>query len=239
MDLQECQEFCVRWLHAWSTKNLAELLSFYTDDSYYQDPAKPEGITGSENLRRYFEKLFSLTPPWKWEVVETYPTSKGFVFKWKATFFQDPQPLVEYGMDIVEFLNDKISRNEVYFDRSRVFPPLQSRQSPNVGREKNIYEGRLPPSSVQPMDSTLSTEDVFRAIGDSLFTKRPSIKSSSSSPPIPHSEKVALLLQYRQKLDRARALLQKNGLSDTKITSIQASIAKIEYKIRDLIASKK
>jgi len=140
MDLRECQEFCARWLHAWSTKNVSKLLSFYTGDSYYQDPTKPRGITGSVNLRQYLEKLFSATPPWTWEEVELYPTPKGFVLKWKATFAHKPQPLIEYGMDIVELTQGKISRNEVYFDRSRVFPPRQPKQSPNGGREKNILD---------------------------------------------------------------------------------------------------
>jgi hypothetical protein len=239
MDLTECHEFCTRWLHAWTTKNVARLLSCYTPDCFYQDPAKPTGIRGTKDLDFYFQKLFSDTPDWKWEEEELYPTPKGFVFKWKATFFQEPLPLVEYGMDIVELTQGKISRNEVYFDRSRVFPlnpnKGQNRRSLGAENEKSSKEGKKRDSSPPLINLTLSPEDMFRVIGDSLFTSPP----SSSSPTLQHSESVSLVLQYRQELDRLRALLQKNNLSLHGTEVLHASIAEIEGKIRALIASQK
>ncbi|MHA1746611.1 MAG: nuclear transport factor 2 family protein [Promethearchaeota archaeon] len=242
MDLTECHEFCTRWLHAWTTKNVAELLSCYTPDCYYQDPAKPTGIRGTKDLNFYFQKLFSATPDWKWEEEELYPTPKGFVFKWKATFFKKPQLLVEYGMDIVELTQGKISRNEVYFDRSRVFPnPTQNQQSRKIKSEKSPKKGKEGDPLSPLIDPALSPEDMFRVIGDSLFPAQPLSSSHPASPSLStqHSENVSLVIQYRQELDRLRALLQKNALSPQEVTIIQTSIAEIEGKIRALLVSQK
>jgi len=219
-------------------KNVAGLLSCYTLDCYYQDPAKSAGIRGTKDLKLYFQKLFSATPDWKWEEVELYPTPKGFVFKWNATFFQEPLPLVEYGMDIVELSQGKISRNEVYFDRSRVFPnPTQNQRSRKKKSEKSSKKGKEGDPLSPLIDPALSPDDLFRVIGDSLFPAQNLSSSPSSS--TQHSENVSLVIQYRQELDRLRALLQKNNLSPHETELLHASIAEIEGKIRLLLASQK
>ena len=77
-------------------------MDFYADDVYYQDPANPEGIIGRELLFNYFKKLLERNPNWKWELVEFFPTEKGFNFKWKATIPIGTEQIIEYGMDRVE-----------------------------------------------------------------------------------------------------------------------------------------
>jgi len=111
--------YCKRWLNAWSGNQPDKLIEFYDKDCYYQDPANPEGLMGKEDLLLYLRKLLKANPNWKWKVEELYETKKGFVFKWKATIPIRSETLVEYGMDIVEIKEQKITRNEVYFDRSR------------------------------------------------------------------------------------------------------------------------
>jgi hypothetical protein len=46
------------------------------------------------------------------------PTEKGFTLKWKATIPVKDKTITLFGLDIVELQHQKISRNEVYFDRT-------------------------------------------------------------------------------------------------------------------------
>jgi hypothetical protein len=112
-------EFCRQWLPSWTGNEPEALLQFYTENAYYSDPAHPEGLNGKEQLREYFIKLLQANPNWIWEPVEVYPTLRGFTLKWRVVIPVAKRKLVEYGMDIVELEDGKISRNEVYFDRSR------------------------------------------------------------------------------------------------------------------------
>ena len=38
--------FCIEWLNAWTGNNPEKLIDFYSDDTFYRDPANPEGING-------------------------------------------------------------------------------------------------------------------------------------------------------------------------------------------------
>ncbi|MFX1565676.1 MAG: nuclear transport factor 2 family protein [Promethearchaeota archaeon] len=112
-------EFCRRWLPAWTGNQPDTLLNFYADKAFYADPAHPEGLKGKDLLRGYFTKLLAANPNWVWEPVEVYPTPRGFTLKWRAIIPVGKKKIVEQGMDIVELEDGKISRNEVYFDRTR------------------------------------------------------------------------------------------------------------------------
>lgn len=111
------QSFTEKWLSAWTGNQPEILLDFYTEDAFYSDPAKPNGLKGKEQLFAYFKKLLQRNPNWKWTIVEIFETEKGFTLKWKAEIPIELENLIIYGLDIVEITNDKISRNEVYFDR--------------------------------------------------------------------------------------------------------------------------
>ncbi len=113
----ELQSFADKWLAAWTGNNPALLLDFYTADAFYLDPANPKGLKGHEQLLMYFEKLLKRNPNWKWTAAELFPTEKGFTLKWKAEIPIVEETLIMNGLDIVEITNEKISRNEVYFDR--------------------------------------------------------------------------------------------------------------------------
>jgi len=121
--------FCKEWLNAWTGNNPKKLIDFYSDDTNYRDPANPEGINERELLFKYFKKLLERNPNWKWELVELFPTEKGFNFKWKATIPIGTEQIIEYGMDIVELdplCKRKVKRNEVYFDRTKFFTTLKT-----------------------------------------------------------------------------------------------------------------
>ena len=127
-EAEDLENFCKEWLNAWTGNIPAKLIDFYADDAFYQDPAIPEGINERELLFKYFKKLLAINPNWKFELIELFPTEKGFTFKWKATIPIGTVQIIEFGMDIVELdpsNKRKIKRNEVYFDRTKFFATLK------------------------------------------------------------------------------------------------------------------
>ena len=125
MNVKDAKAWCDKWLPAWTGNNPEQLIEFYSDDAFYLDPAKPEGLKGKEQIFGYFKKLLAANPEWKWEIVEIIPTEEGFTGKWKATIPAGRKVIVEQGLDIVEIKNEKVTRNEVYFDTSKLLAALQ------------------------------------------------------------------------------------------------------------------
>jgi hypothetical protein len=60
-----------------------------------------------------------MNPTWKWSAEEIFPSENGFTFKWKAEIPVKDETIVLYGLDVVEMEDDKIYRNEVYYDEIR------------------------------------------------------------------------------------------------------------------------
>lgn len=129
MELKKAEEFCEQWLAAWTGNRPDYLISFYSDEAFYSDPYIPQGLKGKEQLLEYFRKLISIYPDWKYEPVEIFPTQNGFTLKWKLSIPVNSETVVDYGLDIVEISNDKIIRNEVYFDTARIRKAIKGKQS--------------------------------------------------------------------------------------------------------------
>ena len=129
MELEKAKEFCNQWLPAWTGNNPELLISFYSADASYSDPFIPKGLKGNEKILAYFRKFLSPYPNWKYEQVEIFPTEGGFTLKWKVSLPINNDTVVEYGVDIVEIANDKIIRNEVYFDTSNLLKTIKEKQS--------------------------------------------------------------------------------------------------------------
>jgi ketosteroid isomerase-like protein len=125
MELEKAKEFCERWLPAWTGNRPEYLISFYSDDAYYSDPYIPQGRKGKEQLLAYLRKMISVYPNWKYEYVEIFPTENGFTLKWKVSLPLKNDTVVDYGVDIVEIANGKITRNEVYFDTVRLLKAIK------------------------------------------------------------------------------------------------------------------
>lgn len=120
MNKEELFEFCKEWLGAWTGNDPKKLLTFYHEDALYIDPAKKEGLKGHKQIGRYFERLLAVYPDWIWTPVEVFPIEHGVVLKWKCSIPVDKEVINEVGLDIVEIEGEKITRNEVYFDRTRL-----------------------------------------------------------------------------------------------------------------------
>ena len=126
--MKEIITFCQNWLTSWTGNNPEKLISFYSKTAYYQDPANPEGLKGHDEILPYFKKLLAANPKWIWQMTEAYPTKKGFILKWRATIPINLEEITNYGMDIIELEEDKIIRNEVYFDRTELLSSLKSKK---------------------------------------------------------------------------------------------------------------
>lgn len=112
MNQAKALEFCKQWLSAWTGNQPHLLIEYYAENAFYSDPGNPEGIRGKANLLPYFQKLLAKYPDWLWSAVEVFPFEQGFILKWNA----DIKGKNFTGMDIVELIENKIIRNEVYFD---------------------------------------------------------------------------------------------------------------------------
>lgn len=126
MKIKDAEKFCQNWLSSWTGGNPAALIEFYSDDAFYLDPTVKEGLKGKGSLLPYFKKLLQNNPAWKWTDEEILPTEKGFTLKWKAVIPVGEKEIIEYGLDIVEIIDGKITRNEVYFDTLNLITAIKS-----------------------------------------------------------------------------------------------------------------
>jgi nuclear transport factor 2 (NTF2) superfamily protein len=127
MDRKTMLELAEKFLAAWNTQEVDRVLACYTPDLEYRDPNTRGAVHGSENLRRYLSKLFGR---WQmhWSLREAYlfDGGRGCNVLWHATFrLPAGDTTIEIdGMDFVEVRDDRISRNEVCFDRALLAPLL-------------------------------------------------------------------------------------------------------------------
>jgi hypothetical protein len=125
MNKDELMEFCVDWLSAWTGNNPGALLKFYHEDALYIDPANREGLKGHTEMCRYFERLLDAYPDWIWKPLEVFPIETGAILKWECTIPVGQEMINEVGLDIVEIEDHKITRNEVYFDRTELLAAVE------------------------------------------------------------------------------------------------------------------
>jgi len=125
MEYEDVVEFITDWLDCWTGNRPDDLITFYSEDALYKDPAKPEGLRGRKEIFPYFQKLLKSNPNWIWSAREIYPTDNGVVLKWHCEIPVGDETIEEDGMDIVDISDMKIIRNEVYFDRSRLLEVIQ------------------------------------------------------------------------------------------------------------------
>ncbi len=121
------EEFCSLWLPAWTGNKPEKLINFYDSNAYYSDPTIPKGLKGHDKILPYFRKLLEHNPNWRWTTEEIFLGEKGFTLKWKAVIPVRNTEVIEYGMDIVELIDDKITRNEVYFDTLNLITAIRNK----------------------------------------------------------------------------------------------------------------
>ena len=125
MNKPDALALCERWLPLWTGNRPEELAAIYADDVFYRDPAKPGGIRGKAALLAYLRKLLAVFPDWVWTADEVWPVDGGFVLRWKARIPVGEEVIEETGMDFVLVEDGRVTRNEVYFDRSALLLAME------------------------------------------------------------------------------------------------------------------
>ncbi|MCD6569820.1 MAG: nuclear transport factor 2 family protein [Deltaproteobacteria bacterium] len=125
MDKNEARKFCDKWLPAWAGNQPEKLIEFYSEDAFYRDPRRPNGVSGKQALLTYFRKLLANFPDWVWEVDDTFSIEKGFILRWNAMIHVGEKSVREKGMDLVLVKDGLITRNEVYFDRTALLQAMK------------------------------------------------------------------------------------------------------------------
>lgn len=127
MDRDAMLSLADRFLAAWNTQEVEQVLACYTTDVDYRDPNTRGSVRGGEALGRYLTKLFG---GWKmhWSLREAhlFEGGGGCAVMWHATFRRPDGTLTVGidGMDLVEVRENRIARNEVCFDRTQLAPLL-------------------------------------------------------------------------------------------------------------------
>lgn len=128
MNKEELLEFCKEWLSAWTGNDPQKLISYYAEDALYIDPAHQKGLRGHKELLEYFERLLRVYHDWVWTPIEVFPTERGTIVKWRCEIHVGQETLEETGLDIVELDGRLITRNEVYFDRTRLMAAVERKK---------------------------------------------------------------------------------------------------------------
>ena len=111
-----------RFIGAWNSQVVDDVVACYTRDLVYIDPNTHGPVEGADAMGRYLTELFGR---WQmhWTIKEIFPladSAPGGAILWRASLaLPGGDKAVEVdGMDLVVLDGVKIKRNEVYFDRA-------------------------------------------------------------------------------------------------------------------------
>ena len=123
----EALDLCARWLPLLTGNRPEELVTVFTEDVFYRDPARPDGVQGKPALLTYFRQLLAAFPDWVWTVVDVWPTEGGFTLGWRVKIPVGANVIEETGMDIVLVRDGLIARSEVSFDGTMLLVAMKDR----------------------------------------------------------------------------------------------------------------
>ena len=108
-------------IQEWNRADAEAVASNYTDDLYYSDPSVPMGINGKEEFIKYLKLIFKLWPQQEWIPGESFEHKNGSSFSgcYRFKFANKDTEIKGYGMDIIEFADDKIRKNYVYLNAEK------------------------------------------------------------------------------------------------------------------------
>ena len=124
MDTKEATKLTERVLSAWNSQDVERVVSCYTEDCIYLDPNTRGPVEGHDAMRRYLTRLFRR---WEmhWALREffLFADGQGGALLWQARLTPSAggKTVEANGMDLIVIRGDRISRNEVYFDRLTLF----------------------------------------------------------------------------------------------------------------------
>lgn len=123
MNRDQTRRLAEEVLAAWNLQDVEGVLACYTEDCVYLDPNTRGHVVGRPAFRKYLTRLFQ---DWKmhWSLREfhLFADEQGGAFLWHArlTPASGGTSFEIDGMDLVVLRGEKLSRNEVYFDRMAI-----------------------------------------------------------------------------------------------------------------------
>ena len=130
LDPEQAHAFAATWLPAWTGNRPEHLVSFYTDDVFYSDPAIPSGVRGRPALLAYFTRLIARNTDWVWTQRGSLPLQDGFLNQWHASIPVGGRRLEIDGVCTVQLRDGRIYRNEVFFDQTELLRALAGTREP-------------------------------------------------------------------------------------------------------------
>jgi ketosteroid isomerase-like protein len=127
MDRQKMLALADEFLRAWNTQQVERVVACYTPDLEYRDPNTRGTVRGADAMRHYLAKLFGRWQMhWSLREAHLFEDGQGCAVLWHATFRRgaDDVPIEVDGIDFVTVRDDRITRNEVVFDRAQLAPLL-------------------------------------------------------------------------------------------------------------------
>jgi ketosteroid isomerase-like protein len=124
MEHEAIRERATAVLSAWNDQDVDRVVACYTEDCIYRDPNTRGAVAGREALRRYLTRLFrDWRMHWSLRELFTFADGSGGAFLWdaKLTPMAGGKTTEISGMDLVLLRGERLSRNEVYFDRMALF----------------------------------------------------------------------------------------------------------------------
>lgn len=160
LDEQFVRDFIKRWEEAWNARDVERILSLFTQDVVYIDPAVPEGtLHGRDAVGEFLTGLFRTFPDAHWEwVCEPYVTLDGTraAGRWRftATMLGQIDPpgfapthgrVVMEGIDFYdEFRDGRLSHYAVLFDMFGVARQIGAAPMPGTRAEgMGVFMQRL------------------------------------------------------------------------------------------------
>lgn len=130
MDRARAVEVAEKLLDAWNSQDVETVVDCYTEDVRYLDPNTRGYVEGRDALRSYLTKLFGAWEM-RWSLREAFPLSEadGAAVLWSARLRRagEEADVEVEGMDLALVApGDRLSRNEVYFDRARLAAIMSS-----------------------------------------------------------------------------------------------------------------
>ena len=124
MDHARAVEMAEKFLGAWNSQDVETVVDCYTEDVLYLDPNTRGYVEGRDAMRRYLAKLFGA---WEmhWSLRDAFPLREedGAAVLWRASLRRagEEAGIEVEGMDLALVGDeDRLGRNEVYFDRAQL-----------------------------------------------------------------------------------------------------------------------
>jgi hypothetical protein len=105
---------------AWNESDAVKTASFYHKNLDYRDPNLPDGIQEREKFIKYLKLLFRKWPIQEWtgKQILNHEIPGHFSVTYHFKFANKDVSIDGFGMDRIEFQEDKIKLNHVYLNAS-------------------------------------------------------------------------------------------------------------------------